>query len=155
QATIETMKEVSGPVIATALSLTAVFVPVAAMSGITGRLYQQFAITIAISVCISAVVALSLSPALSSTLLKPHEHGARKGWLGRFFARFNRALDKVTDRYIDLTARFTHRPLRALLVLGALVVALLLLFRAVPGGFVPEEDQAYLMANLQLPDAAS
>lgn len=78
-----------------------------------------------------------------------------QGWLGRFFARFNRALDRVTDRYIDLTARFTHRPLRALLVLGALVVALLLLFRAVPGGFVPEEDQAYLMANLQLPDAAS
>ena len=155
QATIETMKEVSGPVIATALSLTAVFVPVAAMSGITGRLYQQFAITIAISVCISAVVALSLSPALSSTLLKPHEHGARQGLLGRFFARFNRVLDKVTDRYIDLTARFTHHPLRALLVLAMLVVALFVLFRALPGGFVPEEDQAYLMANLQLPDAAS
>ena len=154
QATVETMKEVSGPVIATALSLTAVFVPVAAMSGITGRLYQQFAITIAISVTISAIVALTLSPALSSMLLRPHDHG-KKGLLSGFFDRFNRILDKVTDRYISLTSRFTHRPLRALAVLGVLVVALVLLFRTVPGGFVPEEDQAYLMANLQLPDAAS
>jgi HAE1 family hydrophobic/amphiphilic exporter-1 len=154
QATIETMKEVSGPVIATALSLIAVFVPVAAMSGITGRLYQQFAITIAISVSISAIVALTLSPALCSTLLQPHVHG-KKGRLARFFGGFNRILDGVTEKYVGVTSRFTHRPLRALAVLGVLVVALVWLFRTVPGGFVPEEDQAYLMANLQLPDAAS
>ena len=154
QATVETMKEVGGPVIAIALSLTAVFVPVAAISGITGRLYQQFAITIAISVLISALVALTLSPALSSTLLKPHGHGDQ-GRLGRFFAGFNRILESATDKYIALTGQFARRPLRALAVLGALVVALVLILRALPGGFVPEEDQAYLMGNLQLPDAAS
>jgi HAE1 family hydrophobic/amphiphilic exporter-1 len=154
QATIDTMKEVTGPIIATSLSLIAVFVPVAAMSGITGRLYQQFAITIAISVALSSVIALTLSPALAGTLLRPPGEGGG-GPLARFFDHFNRWLENATDKFMVLTGVFTHKPLRALAVLGALTVALVLLFRIVPGGFVPEEDQAYIMANLQLPDAAS
>ena len=154
QATIDTMKEVTGPIIATSLSLIAVFVPVAAMSGITGRLYQQFAITIAISVALSSVIALTLSPALASTLLRPPGQGGG-GWLSRVFDRFNKGLDSATKKFMVITGIFTYKPLRALALLGALTLALILLFRIVPGGFVPEEDQAYIMANLQLPDAAS
>ena len=154
QATIDTMKEVTGPIIATSLSLIAVFVPVAAMSGITGRLYQQFAITIAISVALSSVIALTLSPALASTLLRPPGQGG-SGWLSRMFDRFNKWLDSATKKFMVITGVFTYKPLRALALLGALTLALVLLFRILPGGFVPEEDQAYIMANLQLPDAAS
>ncbi len=155
QATIDTMKEVSGPIIATSLSLIAVFVPVAAMSGITGRLYQQFAITIAISVALSSVIALTLSPALAATLLRPPGQGGGGGWLSRAFGHFNRWLEAATEKFMVITGVFTYKPLRALALLGALTLGLVLLFRIVPGGFVPEEDQAYIMANLQLPDAAS
>jgi HAE1 family hydrophobic/amphiphilic exporter-1 len=118
QATIDTMKEVTGPIIATSLSLIAVFVPVAAMSGITGRLYQQFAITIAISVALSSVIALTLSPALAGTLLRPPGEGGG-GPLARFFDHFNRWLENATDKFMVLTGVFTHKPLRALAVLGA------------------------------------
>ncbi|MEJ2130443.1 MAG: efflux RND transporter permease subunit, partial [Gammaproteobacteria bacterium] len=154
QATIETMKEVSGPIVATSLSLIAVFVPVAAMSGITGRLYQQFAITIAISVALSSVNALTLSPALSATLLRP-PGDTKAGPFDRFFVHFNRWFEVATEKFLVITGFFTHRALRALGVLAVITAALVILFRIVPGGFVPEEDQAYLLANLQLPDAAS
>src|SRR5215831_10373305 len=97
EATLQAMKEVSGPVIAIALVLSAVFVPVAFMGGITGRLYQQFAVTIAISVCFSAFNALTLSPALSAKLLKPKKE--QKGILARFFGAFNRTFDKFTNGY--------------------------------------------------------
>jgi HAE1 family hydrophobic/amphiphilic exporter-1 len=152
-ATIEAMREVSGPIVATSLSLIAVFVPVAAMGGITGRLYQQFAITIAISVAISSINALTLSPALSALLLKPAAE--QKSLLDKFFGAFNRGFETTTERFMVLTGFFTHRVVRAGLLLTVLVGGLLVLFRAVPGGFVPEEDQGYLLATLLLPDGAS
>jgi HAE1 family hydrophobic/amphiphilic exporter-1 len=153
EATIEAMREVSAPIVATSLSLIAVFVPVATMGGITGSLYQQFAITIAISVAISSINALTLSPALAAALLKPP--GETKSTFHKFFDAFNRNFETATEKFMVFTGFFTHKLVRAGILLGALIVALTLLFRAVPGGFVPEEDQGYLMAAMQLPDAAS
>jgi len=153
EATVEAMREVSAPIVATSLSLIAVFVPVAAMGGITGRLYQQFAITIAISVAISSVNALTLSPALAASLLKPP--GEQKSAFDRFFALFNRGFEKATSHFMVYTGFFTRRLLRAGILVAVLIFGLLVLFRTVPGGFVPEEDQGYLMAAVQLPDAAS
>jgi hydrophobe/amphiphile efflux-1 (HAE1) family protein len=153
EATIEAMREVSAPIVATSLSLIAVFVPVATMGGITGRLYQQFAITIAISVAISSINALTLSPALSAALLRPP--GEQKSTFDRFFSAFNNRFEQATSKFMVFTGFFTHRLVRAGILLAVLVAGLVMLFRAVPGGFVPEEDQAYIMAALQLPDAAS
>jgi HAE1 family hydrophobic/amphiphilic exporter-1 len=152
-ATVEAMREVSGPIVATSLALIAVFVPVAAMGGITGRLYQQFAITIAISVAISSINALTLSPALAASILKAP--GEQKSLFDRFFGAFNRGFEKATERFMVATRFFTQRVMRAGVLLALLVGGLLVLFRAVPGGFVPEEDQGYLLAILALPDAAS
>jgi HAE1 family hydrophobic/amphiphilic exporter-1 len=154
EATIEAMQEVSGPIVATSLALIAVFVPVAAMAGITGRLYQQFAITIAISVAISSINALTLSPALSATLLRPPGEG-KKSLLDGFFVHFNRIFDKVATRFIGVTEFFTTKLVRMAVLLGALIVAMVLLFQIVPAGFVPEEDQGYLLGALVLPDGAS
>jgi len=153
EATVEAMREVSGPIVATSLALIAVFVPVAAMAGITGRLYQQFAITIAISVAISSVNALTLSPALAASLLKPP--GEKKGLLDGFFARFNRGFEIATEKYMLICGYFTSKLVRAGILLGAIIVGMVLLFRIVPGGFVPEEDQGYLLGAILLPDAAS
>ncbi|MBW2267492.1 MAG: multidrug efflux RND transporter permease subunit [Deltaproteobacteria bacterium] len=153
EATVEAMHEVSGPIVATSLTLIAVFVPVAAMAGITGRLYQQFAITIAISVAISSINALTLSPALAATLLKPP--GEKKSRFDKFFAAFNRGFEKLTVRFMALTEFFASHLGRAGLLLAALVVGVVLLFRLVPAGFVPEEDQGYVMAAFMLPDASS
>jgi len=152
-ATIEAMREVSAPIIATSLSLIAVFVPVAIMGGITGRLYQQFAITIAISVAISSINALTLSPALAALLLKPP--GEQKSTFDRFFQAFNRRFEQATEKFMVYTGFFTRRLIRTGALLGVLVVGLLILFAALPGGFVPEEDQGYVVAAVQLPDAAS
>ncbi len=152
-ATVEAMREVSGPIVATSLALIAVFVPVAAMGGITGRLYQQFAITIAISVAISSINALTLSPALAATLLKPP--GEEKGLFDKFFRWFNHWFEIATDKFMVLTAFFTHKIARAGILLAMLVAGIVLLFRIVPAGFVPEEDQAYIMVGLIMPDSAS
>ena len=153
EATIAAMKEVSGPIVATSLSLIAVFVPVAAMGGITGRLYQQFAITIAISVAISSVNALTLSPALSAMLLRPR--GEKKSPLQPFYDRFNSVFDRTTQKYMGITGYCTRRLGVTLAGLAALTVAMSGLFGMVPGGFVPEEDEGYFLVNVQLPDAAS
>jgi HAE1 family hydrophobic/amphiphilic exporter-1 len=153
EATVEAMREVSAPIVATSLSLIAVFVPVATMGGITGSLYQQFAITIAISVAISSINALTLSPALSALLLKPP--GESKGASHRFFGAFNRNFEVATGKFMTFTDFFTRKLVRTGVLLAVLIIALVLLFRAVPAGFVPEEDQGYMMAALQLPDAAS
>ena len=139
--------------IAIALVLSAVFVPVAFVPGITGRLYQQFALTIAISVIISAFNALTLSPALSSLLLRPT--GTSTGWLGRFFAAFNRGFDRATEGYVGYTGVCVRRAGRTLIGLVVLTAAAGLLGWKLPGGFVPDEDQGYLFVNVQLPDAAS
>ncbi len=153
-ATIAAMKEVTGPIIATSLALIAVFVPVAAMGGITGRLYQQFAITIAISVAISSINALTLSPALSAMLLKPPS-AQKKSWLQPFYDRFNSLFNVATDRYLGITSFLTRRTVLSLSILAVVTALMAGLFGAVPGGFVPEEDQGYLLINVQLPDAAS
>ncbi len=153
EATIAAMKEVSGPIVATSLSLIAVFVPVAAMGGITGRLYQQFAITIAISVAISSINALTLSPALSAMLLRPP--GERKSWLQPFYDQFNKVFDVATVRYMAVTGYFTRRIVLSMASLGVVAIMMSGLFGLVPGGFVPEEDQGYFLVNVQLPDAAS
>ena len=152
-ATLRAMTEVSGPVIGIALVLSAVFVPTAFIPGITGRLYQQFALTIAISVLFSAFNALTLSPALAAMLLRPRK--AARGPLGWFFARFNRVFKRTTERYVS-TSRLAIRK-------GAISMALLLVFALLAGlfgarlssGFLPEEDQGYLYGSLALPYAAS
>jgi len=153
EATSAAMREVSGPIVATSLALIAVFVPVAAMGGITGRLYQQFAITIAISVAISSINALTLSPALSAMLLRPPSE--QKSRLQPFYDGFNRIFDRITEQYMGITGKFTHRIGLSVGVLVVLTVIMAGLFGAVPGGFVPEEDQGYFLVNIQLPDAAS
>ncbi len=153
EATLEAMKEVSGPIVATSLSLIAVFVPVAAMAGITGRLYQQFAITIAISVAISSINALTLSPALAAMLLRPPSE--EKGLMGRFFDRFNKGFEIATEKFLVIARFFTTKVVRAGIVLAAFVAGLLFVFKVLPAGFVPEEDQGYIMAAAILPDAAS
>jgi HAE1 family hydrophobic/amphiphilic exporter-1 len=151
-ATVKAMQEVAGPVIAIALVLSAVFIPVAFVPGITGRMYQQFALTIAISVIISAINALTLSPALSALLLRP---GSSKGLLGRFFAAFNRGFDAVTSRYTDWTGVAVRRGFHTVAILVVLTAGALLLGWRLPTGFVPDEDQGYMFVNVQLPDAAS
>ncbi len=152
-ATLKAMKEVSGPVIGIALVLSSVFIPVAFMSGIQGRLNKQFALTIAISVLISAFNALTLSPALSALLLRPRKPAT--GPLGRFFAGFNRWFNKATAGYVDVSHGLIRKGLLSLGILGIVVLAAALLGKKVPTSFVPEEDQGYIFANVQLPDAAS
>jgi HAE1 family hydrophobic/amphiphilic exporter-1 len=153
-ATIAAMKEVTGPIIATSLALIAVFVPVAAMGGITGRLYQQFAITIAVAVAISSINALTLSPALSAMLLKPPSE-QKASWLKPFYDRFNALFRVATDRYMGITSFLTRKTVVSLAILAVVTALMTGLFGLVPGGFVPEEDQGYFLINVQLPDASS
>lgn len=152
-ATLKAMEEVSGPVVAIALVLSAVFVPVAFMGGITGRLYQQFAVTIAISVCFSAFNALTLSPALAAKLLKPK--GASRSFLDPFYGWFNRAFGRFTDRYTSFTAILIRKAARSAVFVVVLVVATGGLAKSLPTGFLPDEDNGYFMVNCQLPDASS
>jgi len=152
-ATFRAMSEVQGPVIAIALILAAVFTPVAFMSGITGRLYQQFALTIAISVVISAFNALTLSPALAAMLLKPRSENP--GFLGRLGHHFNTAFGRMTDGYVSIN-RFLVRKLALPLFLLLGVAGLTWLTgQRLPSGFVPDEDQGYAIVGMQLPDGAS
>ena len=153
-ATIAAMKEVSGPIVATSLALMAVFVPVAAMGGITGRLYQQFAITIAISVGISSLNALTLSPALSAMLLRPPSE-RKDNFLTPFYNWFNRTFERTTNGYMSIATMFSRKLAISVVTLLIMVVLMGGLFGMVPGGFVPEEDQGYFLVNIQLPDAAS
>jgi multidrug efflux pump len=160
-ATIQAMKEVSGPIIAIALVLCAVFVPIAFLSGLSGQFYRQFALTIAISTVISAVNSLTLSPALAAALLKPH--GAPKDALtrgmdkvfGRFFGGFNRVFSRASHGYERGVKGVLGRKVTALLVYGILALATVFVFKAVPSGFVPAQDKQYLVGFAQLPDAAS
>jgi HAE1 family hydrophobic/amphiphilic exporter-1 len=153
EATIRAMSEVSGPVVAIALILTAVFIPVAFMAGITGRLYQQFALTIAISVLISAFNALTLSPALSALLLRPR--GEPTGPLGKLGAGFNRWFGRATDGYVGLNRRLIRKIAIPLLLLAGVGGLTVLVGGRLPAGFVPDEDQGYAIFGIQLPDGAS
>ena len=155
EATRKAMKEVAGPVVAIAIVLSAVFIPVALTGGITGRLYQQFAITIAVSVCLSAFNALTLSPALAALLLRPKKEGKKKNMLERFFGSFNRGFDKFTNGYTRLAGFFARKLIITLIILGVITLLPGSLLKKVPGGFVPEEDEGYFLMGALLPDAAS
>ena len=154
-AAVRAMEEVGGPVVAIALILAAVFIPTAAIPGITGRLYQQFAITIAISVLISAFNALTLSPALAALLLKPKDHGPRPGLMQRFFDAFNRFFGRTTDKFVSTSSVLIHKSGLTMLVLAAVAALAVFIGSRLPSGFLPQEDQGYLFVAMQLPDAAS
>ena len=153
EATIDAMSKVTAPVIATTLVLIAVFIPVAGMAGITGLLYQQFAITIVVSVIVSSVNALTLSPALCSLLLK--EPKPYRGLLGFFFKKFNHGMNKSTDAYMSFTNIITRKIKRGIVFIVIITAAAGIFGSLVPGGFIPEEDMGYFFVNVQLPDAAS
>lgn len=162
EATRQAMKEVTGPIVATALVLCAVFVPTAFISGLTGQFYQQFALTIAISTVISAFNSLTLSPALAAVLLKDHHAPKDRfskvldklfgGWL---FAPFNRFFDRASHGYVGTVKRVLRGSSIALLVYGGLLMLGYLGFSSTPTGFVPQQDKQYLVAFAQLPDAAA
>ncbi len=153
EATLKAMQEVSGPVVAIALVLAAVFVPTAFIPGITGRLYQQFAVTIAVSMLISAFNALTLSPALSAILLKPKKKG--RGLLQKFFDWFNRVFGIATNGFVSTCHLLIRKWIIALVLLGGVVVLTGVLGKRIPGSFLPEEDQGYFFAQIILPDSAS
>src|SRR5205809_249922 len=153
EATLQAMREVSGPVIGIALVLSAVFIPTAFLPGITGRLYQQFALTIAISVIFSAFNALSLSPALSAMLLRPRKQA--RGPLGWFYRGFNRIFGSATHGYVNWSRFAIRKVFLSFALLGVLAVGAGLFGSHLPSGFLPEEDQGYVFLALQLPDASS
>jgi multidrug efflux pump len=157
----QAMREVSGPIVAIALVLCAVFVPMAFLTGVTGQFYKQFAVTIAISTVISAVNSLSLSPALAAVLLKPH--GAEPdrltvvinrlfGWL---FRPFNRIFESASDKYQALTGRSLGKRTLVFAVYAGLLLVTGLMFRLVPGGFIPTQDKLYLIGAIRMPEGAS
>jgi len=152
-AAFKAMEEVSGPVVGVALVLSAVFIPTAFIPGITGRMYQQFAVTIAVSVIISAFNALTLSPALSALLLRPKRE--MRGPLGVFFRGFNRWLARGTDGYVSSCGHLIRKSALSMLLLVIVTGVAGVIGSRIPGGFVPEEDQGYLYLNVQLPLAAS
>jgi HAE1 family hydrophobic/amphiphilic exporter-1 len=152
-ATIKAMEEVSGPVVATALILVAVFVPTAFIPGITGRMYQQFAVTIAVSVVLSAFNALTLSPALAAMLLRPRR--PTRGPLGAFFRGFNRWFARATDGYVTWSGLLIRKAALSILALLVIAAGAGYLGARLPTGFIPQEDQGYLSVSVQLPAAAS
>ncbi|MGA7632335.1 MAG: multidrug efflux RND transporter permease subunit [Terriglobales bacterium] len=152
-AALKAMEELSGPVVGIALVLSAVFVPTAFIPGITGRLYQQFAVTIAISVILSAFNALTLSPALAALLLRPREES--HGLLRRFFDWFNRVFDRANDGYVSWSGVLLKKTLVVAVLLIAFCAAAGFFASRVPSSFLPDEDQGYAYVNLQLPNSAS
>jgi HAE1 family hydrophobic/amphiphilic exporter-1 len=152
-AALQAMEELSGPVVGIALVLSAVFVPTAFIPGITGRLYQQFAVTIAISVLLSAFNALTLSPALAALLLRPKKQSA--GLLRRFFDWFNRTFERATDGYVRLSAVLIRKTVVLIVLLIGVSAAAYFFANRVPSSFLPDEDQGYAYVNLQLPNGAS
>jgi len=152
-ASIKAMGELSGPVVGIALVLASVFVPTAFIPGITGRLYQQFALTIAISVMLSAFNALTLSPALSALLLRPKK--ATRGPFGKFFGYFNRYFERSTDGFVRSSGTLIRKAPVVMVLLGVAGGAAWLFSVHLPTSFLPDEDQGYLFINMQLPNLAS
>ncbi|RXK85920.1 efflux RND transporter permease subunit [Filimonas effusa] len=156
EATQKAMRDISGPVVAIALILAAVFVPVSFVPGIVGRLYQQFAITIAVSVIISAFVALSLTPALCSIMLKPSKgENEKKNIMERFFAGFNRWFERVSHSYTRGVAKWIRATPYVLVMMVCLFVGLFFLFKAKPTGFIPSEDEGRLFVSYEMPEGTS
>ncbi len=154
-ATVRAMKDISAPVIAVALILASVFVPVGFIPGIVGRLYQQFAITIAVSIMISAFVALSLTPALCTLLLKPHSIDEKSKGLDRFFFWFNKGFSKLTDKYSNGVKRGIQKSKYVIILLICIGAATFLLFKYKAAGFIPNEDLGRLQVTYELPEASS
>ncbi|WP_165066373.1 multidrug efflux RND transporter permease subunit [Desulfovibrio sp. ZJ200] len=152
EATAKAMNEVTAPVIAIVLVLCAVFIPVSFMGGLAGQMYKQFAITISVSVVLSGIVALTLTPALCALLLKPHAHDYKPA---RFFIWFNYAFGRVTHRYVRTVRYIKDSSLRALTLFALMLAAMLWLLKVVPGGLVPNEDQGYILGMAILDDGAS
>jgi HAE1 family hydrophobic/amphiphilic exporter-1 len=152
-AALKAMEELSGPVVGIALVLSAVFVPTAFIPGITGKLYQQFAVTIAISVLLSAFNALTLSPALAALLLRPRQPS--RGLLRRFFDWFNRVFERTTEGYVRWSGVLVQKTVVVVVLLVAFGIAAGFFAKLVPSSFLPDEDQGYAYINLQLPNAAS
>ncbi|HET6256157.1 MAG TPA: efflux RND transporter permease subunit [Puia sp.] len=155
EATYHAMKEISAPVVAIALILAAVFVPVGFIPGIVGRLYQQFAITIAISVILSAFIALSLTPALCTLLLKPHDPQKKKNWIDKFFVWFDRGFDRFIAAYTHGVRRSIRYSWLIVVLLLGICAGAFFLFTSKPAGFVPSEDGGRLFVTFQLADASS
>ena len=155
EATIHAMRDISAPVIAIALILAAVFVPVGFIPGIVGRLYQQFAITIAISVLISAFVALSLTPALCSLMLRPHKLDKKSTGLDKFFFLFNSWFERVTAKYRNGVHRGIKNSRFVIVILVCIIVGTILLFKTKPTGFIPTEDEGRIYVTYDLPEASS
>jgi len=153
EATKLAMKEVSGPVVAIGLVLCAVFVPVAGMGGVTGQLYKQFALTIAVAVVFSVINALTLSPALCALLLKKPTPG--RGPIAKFFKLFNQSFDWLSTRYGNIVGSLARKATRSMLLLVVVVVGIWLLGKVVPGGFIPDEDKGYLFVAVELPEGSS
>ena len=154
-ATERAMDEVQGPVVAIAIVLSAVFVPVAFLGGMTGVLYKQFALTIAVSVCLSAFVALTLTPALCAMMLKKHTDKDDDGALGRFFVKFNNWFDRTKRGYVGVVAKFIRHSRLALIFLLIVAGCAGLIYTKLPSTFVPSEDQGYMFAAIEMPDGTS
>jgi len=152
-AALKAMEELSGPVVGIALVLSAVFVPTAFIPGITGKLYQQFAVTIALSVLLSAFNALTLSPALAALLLKPKEPS--RGLVRRFFDWFNRVFERATDGYVRWSAVLVRKTVVVVVLLLGFCAGTAFFASRIPSSFLPDEDQGYLYVNVQLPNGAS
>jgi multidrug efflux pump len=159
EATVKAMSQITSAIIGITLVLIAVFIPMAFFPGSTGGIYRQFSLTLAISIAFSALLALTLTPALCATLLKPHDDKVRKGPIGQrvdaFFAGFNGWFGRTTDRYQGGVGRILSAPLRWLGVFLALVAVTALLFTRLPGSFLPQEDQGYLITVVQAPPGAT
>lgn len=158
-ATVKAMGQITSAIIGITLVLIAVFIPMAFFPGSTGGIYRQFSMTLAISIAFSALLALTLTPALCATLLKPHDHTERKGRIGaffdRFFGRFNDWFGRTTDRYQGSVGKILSAPLRWLGIFIAMVAVTALLFTRLPGSFLPQEDQGYLITVIQAPPGAT
>jgi hydrophobic/amphiphilic exporter-1 (mainly G- bacteria), HAE1 family len=154
-AALKAMQEVAGPVVSLALILAAVFIPTIFIAGITGRLYQQFALTIVISVILSAFNALSLSPALAALLLKPKDKNKKPGPLQKFYNWFNRWFEKAQNGYLKVAGTLIRKSVFTIIMLAVILAVALLLGAHLPGAFLPEEDQGYVYVAAQLPYAAS
>ncbi len=155
QATFGAMGEISGAIVAITLVMSAVFVPVAFMSGPVGVFYRQFSLTLAISIVISGVNALTLTPALCAILLRPHEEGGKKGWLGRFFAWFNAGYEKLASWYGGLLRPLLSRSVLTWAILVAFIVGTWGVSTILPSGFIPTEDQGMIYANVTTPAGAT
>src|SRR5262249_53083543 len=152
-ATRQAMKEVSGPVVAIGLVLCAVFVPVAFMGGVTGQLYKQFALTIAVAVVFSVINALTLSPALSAMLLRKPKPG--RGPITKFFKGFNKLFDWLSNHYGRVVGILARKAAFSMLLLVVVLVGIFLVGKHVPGGFIPDEDKGYMFVAVELPEGAS